>query len=601
MLLFYLSLRSRPTRGESLGAIAHFNLVTSVTQVVDEFLALLEQSRLLSAEQIQSAVETHGLRDFPSAREAARELVKAAVLTRFQAERLLEGRCRGFLIDDFKVLEILGVGGMGCVYVALDGRSGRKVALKVLTEVHQADPGMLARLKLEARAGGRLDHPNIVATRKLDHTGAICYMVMEYVEGVSLFELIAMQGPLPWPQACSVIRQAAAGLHYSHQQGIIHRDIKPENLLVDADGNVKILDFGLALLEGDEETEFSLSMIFGHECLGTADYISPEQSRDSHSVDPRTDLYSLGCTMYVALTGKLPFPVKETPLKIEAQRTKQPRPVRDVVPDIPPEVADILAKLMAKKPEDRYQSAEELCEALAPFAEQRPVDFDFSAVLSIRATDARSRMRARRKGRKKSGASASSAAGASISSTTRGSSQSTIDTMMRGDTRPLLDESSPHLSFEDLREERALRASTSNFNQPAPTDGRLLAMLVSLQDGRTIPILSNRFVIGRDKQCDLQLALPGVSGRHCELRLVGRDWRVTDLGSKNGVEINGVEVQDGVLQFGDHLTVARNYRFRLKDPYNLSNDSANSHGPLLAAILVAATGLLAALAWWFLR
>ncbi|MCA9068814.1 MAG: serine/threonine protein kinase, partial [Planctomycetaceae bacterium] len=336
--------------------------------IADSFLDLLEKSQLLTAEEFQAACDDYQLRELPSAKHVAQRLVNANILTMYQAERLLMGRSRGFLIDRYKVLAILGFGGMGRIYVAEDTTTGQEVALKVLTERHEVDASMLERLKLEAKAGLRLSHPKVVRTLQLGHTGAVTYVVMEYVKGLTLHEIVVTQGPLPWPQACDVIAQAAAGLHHAHRAGLVHRDVKPANLIVTSDGEARVLDFGLALLEDDEESEFALAMIFGHDCLGTADYISPEQSLHSHDVDARADIYSLGCSLYFLLTGQVPFPLNTVADKLVAQRMKLPPAISTYVSDVPPAVVNVIAKMMAKRPEDRYQTAGEVAEALKPFA-----------------------------------------------------------------------------------------------------------------------------------------------------------------------------------------------------------------------------------------
>ena len=211
----------------------------------------------------------------PITLEFLKSLMLQGVLTRFQTQWLLEGKFEDFTIDDYRIIDILGTGGMGWLYVGVNEKTGEKAAVKVISRHMEND--YLTRFKLEARAGLLLNHPNIVRTLKLGETDEILYVVMELVEGISLQELIVRQGPLPWPQACSLVAQAAVGLQHAHEKGMVHRDIKPGNLLVKKNGTVKVLDFGLALMEKDED-EFTLAMISGQGCVGTADYISPEQT-----------------------------------------------------------------------------------------------------------------------------------------------------------------------------------------------------------------------------------------------------------------------------------------------------------------------------------
>jgi len=330
---------------------------------------------------------------FVSDLEVAKTLVIEGLISSFQADWLVEGRFQEFVIDKFRVLDLLDAGGMGWLYLAEHTETRKKVALKVLSKNNGDDAGMKARFVLEARAGKRLGHPNIVQTFDLGETDdRLSYLAMDFVEGVNLMELIGLHGPIAWKQACGFMRQAALGLSHAHEQGLVHRDVKPGNLLVDAQGELKILDFGLALLNDDED-EFSLAMIFGHDCLGTADYIAPEQSLDSFTVDARADVYSLGCTLYFILTGVLPFPMKSISDKLAAHRTKTAESLTKLAPDLPKSLVEIVEKMMAKEPAKRFQSAAEVAEALESMAENQPACFDFSAVLSSRAAVARQRLR----------------------------------------------------------------------------------------------------------------------------------------------------------------------------------------------------------------
>lgn len=321
--------------------------------------------------------------------EFLKSLMLQGVLTRFQAQWLLEGKFEEFTIDDYRIIDILGTGGMGWLYVGINETTGEKAAVKVISRHMEND--YLTRFKLEARAGLLLNHSNIVRTIKLGETDEILYVALELVEGISLQELIVRQGSIPWPQACSLIAQAAAGLQHAHEKGMVHRDIKPGNLLVKKNGTVKVLDFGLALMEKDED-EFTLAMISGQGCVGTADYISPEQTIDSFAVGPRADIYSLGCTLYCALTAAVPFPGESVARKLRAHRTKDARPVRQLKPEVPAAVEQIVAKMMARKPDDRFATAADVAKALEPHARRDSAAFDFSEVLAQRSEEARQRV-----------------------------------------------------------------------------------------------------------------------------------------------------------------------------------------------------------------
>jgi len=363
---------------------------------LDNFLALLQKSRLLSEAEFDSARRHVRSAEATTAEQAAETLVAQGVLTRYQANRLLEGRRRGLFIDDYKIIELLGCGGMGYLYRAQELKTDWEVALKVLADRFRFDKGRLTRFQLEAEAGLKLSHPNILRTKAIrrseDIYGVIHYMVMELVKGVSLRELLEIRRrTLNWRQSCDVICQAATGLQYAHQMGLVHRDVKPENLLIRTDGAVKVLDFGLAMI-GGSEAEYSLATILGQNCLGTADYIAPEQSLDSLNVDCRADIYSLGCTFYFLVTGQVPFPSKKVSDKLEGHRRGRPRAVHELNPKVPERIVKIIKKMMAKQPDRRFQTAEEVRQILAPLAQRKPIEFDFDAVLAKRAALAEQRL-----------------------------------------------------------------------------------------------------------------------------------------------------------------------------------------------------------------
>ncbi len=560
-------------------------------QIAHTFLESLGKSGLLPPEQIASTVDQYQLENQPAAKDVAQVLVKKGLLTCFQVERLLEGRYRGFFIDQYKVLEILGAGGMGWVYTAEDVPTGRKVAVKVLSERHKSDAGMMTRLKIEAQAGLMLEHPNIVRTLKIDHAGDLygeaAYVVMEYMEGVSLHELLQLHGPIPWPQACDIILQAADGLQHAHEAGIVHRDVKPANFLIDHTGHVKILDFGLSLLEELDE-EFSLAMIFGHECLGTADFMAPEQSFDSLTVDHRADLYSLGCTMHFALTGRVPFPGKSNAEILQAHCTQKPRDLRELAADVPQQVVDVVDKMMAKEPANRFQSADEVCEALKPFSNRKLVSFNFQKLLAFRAKDARERMAAMRRQRKKRGLSPSSTTcGPEVASSVK--SQADVDTTVHKQTQTSGTSISLVDPFHGFYEPRG-PSGRSEETLPALVLGRLLP----LDGGSVIPLKQEQIVIGRHPESDVQLPSSHVSSKHCELRFENSRWRVVDLKSKNGMRVNGVDVTDRLLRSGDRITIADRHRFEIR--FETKRVSLWKYVALIAgaciALLLAVWGLL---------
>ena len=313
-------------------------------------------------------------------------------LGRAQINWLLEGRrYRGFFIGHYRIMELLGTGSTGWLYEAEDTETGRTVALKVLSAQHVDDRGMRTRFELEARSCIGVEHPNVVRTIKMECVEGTQFLVMDVIYGASMQELVELKGPIPWPRACDFIAQAAEGLQPIHDSGVVHRDIKPANVLLTHSGELKIIDFGLALIRGDAD-ELTLKNDFGHDCMGTPDYMPPEQAHDSFTVDGTADIYSLGCTLYFVLTAKLPFPMEPTAAKLKAHRDETAVPLGELVADLPEEVAKIVSKMMAKDRAERYQTATEVARALAPFTKRAPVYFDFDAILEARAVTAKKRM-----------------------------------------------------------------------------------------------------------------------------------------------------------------------------------------------------------------
>ena len=338
---------------------------------VDRFLSLLGRSLLLSEEQMQQLLEEFAApgSEFSDSGRLADELVTREVLTSWQAGMLLQGKHRGFILGPYRMLKPLGKGGMGTVFLAEHQMMRRQCAIKVLPFEHaKGDSSVLERFYREAQAVAALDHPNIVraydVNKAVDDRKEIHYLVMEYVEGQDLQKTVQQQGVLGYREAADMIRQVAEGLAHAHEAGLVHRDIKPANLLLDSKGVVKVLDLGLARFFSDA-AEASLTKEFGDTVLGTADYLAPEQALDSHDVDARADIYSLGQTFYFLLTGHPPFPEGTVAQRLMAHQMKAPEPIATTRPDVPPGLVAIIDKMIAKKPPDRYQTAKEVADTLA--------------------------------------------------------------------------------------------------------------------------------------------------------------------------------------------------------------------------------------------
>lgn len=559
--------------------------------VANEFLALIEKSGLLNARQVRKVTQKLGVAKDASARNIARELVKTRVLTPFQAERLLEGRYRGFVIDEYRVREVLGVGGMGCVYIAEDPTENRRVALKVLATKHSVDAGMLTRLKLEAEAGMQINHPNVIQTYKVDSTGAVNYLVMEFMKGISLHELVALHGPMRWGLACDVFAQIADGLQAAHDEGIIHRDIKPANLLIGGDGTAKLLDFGLARISGSANDEFSLAMIFGHDCLGTPDYISPEQAVDSNEVDETADIYSLGCTMYVALTGRVPFPVKSSRQKIECHQTKYPKPVTEIRSDVPPEVLAIIDKMMAKKPADRFQSAAELANALKPFRKPREVSFDFRKLVTVRAKQARDKERAAEQQRSAvmNPRSSITSAGQWVGNSSH-QLESELDTFA-GDETPPVREAAPARPYQSpAPEESTARPRAASRSVPK---GWYLKRLKA-RGATSIKRVKTR--VGTSSECEFKMHGTICDPRQCTIEYDGSVWQLKQESKDQPTFVNGKAAHVAELRHGSKITFQDGSGFQFLNDSEAAKQTAVRRKWLLFATLGVITGA-AMVAW----
>jgi phosphate ABC transporter phosphate-binding protein len=329
----------------------------------DSFLRLLDTSKLLPADLIDPY---RGTAQTP--RQLADRLTADRLLTPFQAKQLLAGRHRGFfLTSKYKVLDQVGEGGMGRVLLCEHLILNKLVAVKLLTGADDI-PGARERFLREARALARLDHPHITRVFDVDATPTGPFLVMEYVDGTNLHQLVAQGGPVAPGRAAGFARMAALGLAHAHQNGLVHRDIKPGNLMLDRTGTVKLLDLGLARFFDAKRNRNLTRRFDAKNILGTADFIAPEQAVNSSDVDIRADIYSLGCTLYYLLAGRFPFPDGQPLEKLVWHQTRAFDPVRQFAPAVPAGLAAVLDRMVAKGPADRYQTPEAVAEALADFA-----------------------------------------------------------------------------------------------------------------------------------------------------------------------------------------------------------------------------------------
>jgi serine/threonine protein kinase len=291
-------------------------------------------------------------------------LVQEQILTAFQARELLAGRKR-FRLGQYTVLDEVARGGMGQVFRAEHAMMGREVAVKGLPRA-KATPESEAAFRREMRMLGRLDHENLVRAYDAGYDAMVYYLVTELVPGLDLKRQIQKHGPLDEATAASLIGQAARGLAYAHDQGLVHRDVKPGNLIVMPDGRVKVLDLGLAGSQIEEESS-RLGRV-----VGTMDYIAPEQIRMPDDVGPAADIYALGCTLYFTVTGQVPFPGGTRREKMQRHLSAVPTPVRELAPQVSADFCRLIEAMMAKDPAERITSAGEVAERLRRWAPAGP-------------------------------------------------------------------------------------------------------------------------------------------------------------------------------------------------------------------------------------
>ncbi|HEY5313090.1 MAG TPA: protein kinase [Pirellulales bacterium] len=330
---------------------------------VEQFVHDLVENGVLSADEIQAVRQGSTANGSATAtQDLARELVKRGKLTPLQASAAFSGRTRQLVLGQYLVLDKIGAGGMGQVFKAAHKLMRRTVAIKVLPRAALSSPEAVERFQREVQAAARLEHPNIVMAFDADEAAGLHFLVMQYIDGKDLQSLVKDKRGLPVDAVVDYLLQAARGLSYAHQQGVIHRDVKPANLLLDHEGTLKILDLGLARLTAETA---DTGLTSAGQVLGTIDYMAPEQGADVRHADARADIYGLGCTLFTLVTGRTMFGGNSPVDKLLAHRTQQPPTLRSVRPEVPEALDRIYLKMVAKRPEDRYQTMDEVAGELA--------------------------------------------------------------------------------------------------------------------------------------------------------------------------------------------------------------------------------------------
>ncbi len=339
-----------------------------MTLTVDELLDLIGQCGIVATDDVHAALATLSARDCPTdGPEVVAELLRQEKLTDHQAASLLDRNLNELVLGNYVILSLIGEGGMGRVFKALHRRMERLVALKLLHKGALQSEEAVQRFHREARAAGRLMHPNVVTAYDADECNGIHFLAMEFVDGTDLARL-ARKAPLSVSMAVDCVLQAARGLQFAHEQGIIHRDIKPANLLLDRRGVVKILDMGIArfsstVREGeDRATQAELTQ--AGVIMGTVDFMAPEQASNVSNADARSDIYSLGCSLYFLLAGRPVYGGDSVVEKIFAHRGDDVPSILEVRPEVPQAVDKLLLRMIAKQPRDRYQSMSDVVAAI---------------------------------------------------------------------------------------------------------------------------------------------------------------------------------------------------------------------------------------------
>jgi eukaryotic-like serine/threonine-protein kinase len=341
-------------------------------QAADDFLRTVLRSGLMERSKLEAAVRAvpQVTRDDPDA--LAEYLIKAGRLSRFQANKLLRGTSSGLVLGSYQILAPLGKGGMGRVFLARDHRNGELLALKVLPPRRAREEERLrVRFQREMEMSQRVAHPHLALTYEAGVCQGVYYLAMEFIPGKSLYRLVSDDGPLPVPRAAALFAEAAAALQHAHEQGLIHRDLKPSNIMVTPNNHAKVLDLGLALMQGETVEDRTVVGGQGY-VVGSMDYIAPEQTEDAAKVDNRADVYGLGCTLYFALTGRPPFPGGTSIEKIIKHRTQAAAPLNRVDPNVPAGFAGLVGRMMAKRPGERPPSAAAVREALLAWCSRQP-------------------------------------------------------------------------------------------------------------------------------------------------------------------------------------------------------------------------------------
>jgi serine/threonine-protein kinase len=336
----------------------------------DELIDLITRYQLIEPEPLwQYLAGRGGAAGLPGdMAEAVAEMVAAGLLSTYQGEQLGSGDVSGLVVGKYRILDRLGPASSTVYLCERRSGGGNRLAVKILPLGERATEADVERFRREAEALARLDHPGIVSIKEFGEEPGRLYLMMEHIEGESLAELVARQGPLAPVPAARLIQEAAVALAHVHQAGLVHRNLHPDHLLWDCEGKVRLIDLGLARFLDDPGGALTMNMEPG-QVLGSVEYLPPEQVINGHAVDGRADVYGLGAIFYFLLTGKAPFS-QHALLRLAAGVVTHPQPLAQLRPDVPRPLAAIIERMMALDPQQRYQDAREIPPALGDWLQE---------------------------------------------------------------------------------------------------------------------------------------------------------------------------------------------------------------------------------------
>jgi len=482
----------------------------------DHFLFghLVVRNKLSTQEQVDECIEIqHRLEEKGSLEKLGNIMISKGYLSDNQLRLILKAQQRisrnsGQRIPGYEIVSKLGQGSMGSVYRAKQISMDRPVAIKVLSQQYSRNKQYVHRFLQEARAAAQLSHPNIVRAIDVGNVRDLYYFVMEFVDGDSLQDRLRKDEIFEQDEALGITIQVCAALKHSHSHEIIHRDIKPDNILVDKNGQAKLCDLGLAKAAAESTgiTDHGVP-------LGTPYYMSCEQARGSKDLDSRTDIYSLGATLYHLVTGKVPFEGDSGPLVMVKHLTEELIPACERKSGIDPQLSAVISRMMNKEPDNRHDNIEQVEEDLRAIKDRRRPPHTESHLDTISIKDPKSKSRPVR-GRQTTGL-----IGTRQKSNRKGEGRSTRKVAHKKAFRPIL------------------------------------TFLTGQEKGRSFPVSSGMTVVGRLPDCDIQVKDIWFSRKHFIIHKDKDRFEIEDLGSMNGTRINGRAVQRAELHLGDQIAI----------------------------------------------